>query len=97
MPASGQDLIDLLRESAAPVAIVAGAVVLLIGAVVWIRRRLQGHEDHTALDQAMLSQIGELHRQGDLSDEEYRSIKGRLVQRLDASLRERGPDGSWRS
>ncbi len=33
----------------------------------------------------MLTDIGDLHRGGDLTDEEYRSIKGRLLERLENS------------
>lgn len=36
-------------------------------------------------EQVLLTHFRELHRQGDLSDEEYRSIKGRLVARFDDS------------
>jgi hypothetical protein len=69
------------------------AVVLLIGGgiwfALWLRARFRDSEDPAGIDHAMLSQIGDLHREGGLSDEEYRSIKGRLVERIDESLRGR--------
>lgn len=39
-------------------------------------------EDNAAAEQMMLTQYTEMHRDGDLSEEEYRSIKGRLLERL---------------
>ncbi|MEX2286220.1 MAG: hypothetical protein WD648_03965 [Planctomycetaceae bacterium] len=47
-----------------------------------IRSRYRDNEDPAAAEQQMLAQIRDLHRQGDLSEDEYRSIKGRLVKRL---------------
>jgi len=46
----------------------------------WVRSR--GHDDPAATDRDMLTAIRDLKREGDLSDEEYRSIKGRLVGRI---------------
>ena len=42
--------------------------------------------DNAAAEQMMLTEISELHRGGDLSEEEYRSIKGRLLERLEDSI-----------
>ena len=39
----------------------------------------------------MLMQMGELHRQGGLSDEEYRSIKSKLSGTVDHSMRGGAP------
>jgi hypothetical protein len=50
--------------------------------IIRIRSRYRGNEDPAVAEQQMLSQIRDLHRQGDLSEDEYRSIKGRLVKRL---------------
>lgn len=49
--------------------------------IAWMR----DDEDTAAAEQMMLTEIGDLHRGGDLSDEEYRSIKGRLLERLEGS------------
>ena len=38
--------------------------------------------DPAETDRQMLTAVNELHSQGELSEEEYRSIKGRLVTRL---------------
>ena len=60
--------------------------------IVRIRTRYCDHEDPAAVEQQMLMQMGDLHRQGDLSEEEYRSIKGRLVERIDDSTRKQEQD-----
>ncbi|MFK7818040.1 MAG: hypothetical protein AB8G99_04945 [Planctomycetaceae bacterium] len=62
----------------------AGLVVVLWAFarfIAWMR----DDEDTTATEQLMLTEIGDLHRGGDLTDEEYRSIKGRLLERLENS------------
>lgn len=55
------------------------ALGVLAGVVVWIRSLFREDEDTTADAHLMMVQFSELHRQGHLSDDEYRSIKGRLV------------------
>ena len=64
----------------------AGGVGCL-GLVLWLFVRLaawmRDDEDPEAAEQMMLSEIGDLHRDGDLSETEYRSIKGRLLERLE--------------
>lgn len=50
-----------------------------------LRSRFSDDADSDTNPHAMLSQIHELRREGELTDEEYRSIKGRLVERLDGS------------
>ena len=68
-------------------------LIVLIAVAAWsifrIRAWYRDGEDPAASDNEMLSQLRDLHQQGDLSDEEYRSIKGRLVQRMNDSPRER--------
>lgn len=49
----------------------------------WVKGRFQENDDHEALSHQMLTQFGELYRQGDLSKEEFRLIKSRLVERFD--------------
>lgn len=60
-------------------------LVLIVG--VWLilkfRSRFEDGAGSASTENLMLSQIGDLKRQGDLTDEEYRSIKGRLVEKLD--------------
>lgn len=63
-------------------------VVMIIGvwAVVRIRARFKEDEGFATSDHRLLSEIGNLQREGDLSDDEYRSIKSRLVTRLEDDL-----------
>lgn len=60
-----------------------------LAAVLWAFTRfaawVRDDEDTAATGQMMLTDINELHRGGDLSDEEYRSIKGRLMEQLEES------------
>jgi hypothetical protein len=52
-------------------AVVAGAAWLLFR----IRARFRDHEDPAEDNHRLLMQLGEMHRQGGLSEEEFRSIK----------------------
>ncbi len=52
-----------------------------------IRARFRDHEDPAADNRQLLMQVGEMHRQGGLSEEEFRSIKSRLIEPLDHSTR----------
>lgn len=63
-------------------------IVLGIGiwAITWIRSRLADDEGSPTEDHQLLTQIGDLRDQGDLTEEEYRSIKGRLVVRLEDTM-----------
>ncbi|MEZ6062030.1 MAG: hypothetical protein R3C19_16945 [Planctomycetaceae bacterium] len=63
-----------------------GVVLVLLVLFVWVVVRLVSREtddiDPAEADRQMLTAINELHRRGDLSPEEFRSIKGQLVERL---------------
>ena len=84
-----RDLDDLFQEFASSALLFVG-LVLLVGIGVWIvtrlRSRLADDEGSATGDQRLLSQIADLKQQGDLTEEEYRSIKGRLVERIDDSM-----------
>ncbi|MBW3539492.1 MAG: hypothetical protein KY476_04410 [Planctomycetes bacterium] len=69
------------------VAALLGVLAVAVWLVVWIRARYCGGEDPAAQVHEMLTQMAQTHREGGLSDEEYRSIKGQLVERLDGSPR----------
>jgi len=53
-----------------------------------IRARFRDHEDPAEDAHRLLMQLGEMHRQGGLSEEEFRSIKSRLIEPLDHSTRD---------
>lgn len=68
-------------------------VVIIVGCVfVWLMFKLRDlfREDAGRDDDAfeMLTQFRDLHRQGDLSEEEYRLIKSRLISGKGSSLEE---------
>jgi len=63
-----------------------GGLFVLVAVGVWlivrVRTRLHSRDDPAAVDHAMLMQMNEMRRAGNLSDKEFRSIKGRLIERL---------------
>ena len=67
-----------------------GSLLLALSVAAWIisriRLRYRDNDGREEGDQQLLLQISDLRREGDLTDEEYRSIKGRLVQKLDERL-----------
>ncbi len=78
-----------------------GVLVVLILIVLRVKAWLREDDDLANDDHAMLREISELQRRGALSPEEYRSIKGRLIERLqnqdaetDETVAPREPEGS---
>lgn len=65
-------------------------LVFLIWLSFRVRSWLRDDEGPAAGEHRMLSEMSKLHRQGDLSEDEYRFIKGQLVGRIDDAVRERG-------
>ena len=62
------------------------AALTALGAFVVARFR-GGKGDDQPSTSELLSKFRELHDQGELSDEEFRSIKANLAQRLEAELK----------
>lgn len=85
---SGPDLLQLLEGNWWPVAIGLCCLIVLIWLVVRLIARVNEDTDPAAADREMLMAITELHREGDLSQDEFRSIKGQLVRRLRPSAEE---------
>ncbi len=94
MAAGGRKGLDDLFHNFAESSLLFLGLVLVVGigiwVVSWIRSRLADDEGSQAGDHRLLSQIADLREQGDLTDEEYRSIKGRLVKRLDDTVSANG-------
>ena len=63
------------------------AIAFLGWSVVRLRAWFRDDSDPADDSGRMLSEIREMYHEGDLSEEEYRSIKGRLVQRLDEQFK----------
>lgn len=64
-----------------------GLVVALV-VLAWLVFRLRAwygeDSDRTGGDHELLTHLRELHREGDVSEEEFRSIKGRLTERMES-------------
>ena len=90
MPGGGRkDLDDLFQEFTDSTLVILGLVLVIgigVWIVSWIRSRLADDEGSATEDHRLLSQIADLKEQGDLTEEEYRSIKGRLAKRIDDAL-----------
>ena len=87
---------QLLEGSPVEWAKFLGALValgILVWAIVRVVSRLRDGKDPAASENLMLTQIGELRREGHLTDDEYRSIKGRLVDRIEDAQDEAKSDG----
>ena len=69
--AENQTLIEVLKSSAVPLTGLLVFLLIAAWAVSRIRGRFRDREDRTAGTHQMLIQYRELHRNGDLSDEEY--------------------------
>lgn len=54
-------------------------VIFLIWLIVWIVGRFRENEDRHVDARELLLQFAEMQREGDLTDDEFRSIKKRLV------------------
>lgn len=57
-------------------------LVMLIWLILQLTTRLTEDMDPAEADRQMLLSLDELHREGDLTTEEFRSLKGQLVQRI---------------
>lgn len=59
------------------------ALLTLAWAFFRLRSWMRDDADRTAGEQELLTHVLQMHREGDVSEEEFRSIKGRLVGRKD--------------
>jgi hypothetical protein len=80
---AAKSLGDFLDQSAwAGIGLVVALLILA-----WVAYRLRAwygeDEDRTAADHELLTSLRDLHREGAVSEDEYRSIKGRLTGRMD--------------
>jgi uncharacterized membrane protein len=61
------------------------AILVLVWLILQLRAWMTADDDPAEGDHELLSSIRELKREGDLTDDEYRSIKSRLIDRLGGS------------
>lgn len=65
-----------------PVMATIAALIVLVGVVLWIRSWLRENEDSTESPHELLVQYREMLREGQLSEEEFRLIKGELSEQM---------------
>ncbi len=70
--------------------VAAACLVVLIWAVLRLVARVNEDVDPAEADREMLLALNDLRRQGDLTDDEFRSIKGQIVGRLNVTLQPAG-------
>lgn len=77
-----QQMLDSLKESMTSAAIGIGiALILLVIGVYCLRSWFRDRDDLADGADQILDQMRELHDGGDLSEEEFRSIKSRIEKR----------------
>jgi len=69
---------ELLQEMTVFWLVLISAVIVAAVLIVRIRARYCGREDREANQRLLLMQMGDLHRESELTEEEFRSIKSRL-------------------
>jgi len=73
-----------LGQALLPLVTVVVALALLALAIYWIRSWLRDNDGPAASEHELLSEYREMNRRGELSDEEFRIIKGRMASRIRA-------------
>ena len=69
-------------------------LIVFIGVVALLATAAREESDPAEIDRQMLSAVNDLHSEGELTPEEYRSIKGRLVDRLSEQDERSGSNAS---
>lgn len=68
-----------------PMLIALACLVMLIWLIFHLTASVTDDTDPAESDRQMLLTVHELHREGDLTAEEFRSLKGQLMQRITGS------------
>ncbi len=71
----------ILKWSAVELILLVLSVSILFWLIIRVRSWFREDDDVDEMNHEMLLQFRDLRRQGELSDEEYRSIKGQLTER----------------
>ena len=81
-------------ESLSEAAIWFALIFAMTALGIAVARRYRGREDQDMLEaSAMMSKFGELHAEGGLSDEEFRTIKTKLARELRTELKDNSSTG----
>jgi uncharacterized membrane protein len=73
---------DALTQALIPLITTVAAIVVLTVVIYLIRSWWRENDGPAASDHELLGEYRELNRRGDLSDEEFRIIKGRMASRI---------------
>jgi hypothetical protein len=73
---------DLLTQALIPLVTTVTAIGVLTVAVYLIRSWLRDNDGPAASTHELLAEYREMNRRGELSDEEFRIIKGRMAPRI---------------
>ena len=81
-------MLGLPLEHVARVLLWLAVMMLLTAGVVYLIRRMRDTGDEaTESSGELLTKFRDIHAQGDLSDEEFRSIKSRLAAKMQGELK----------
>lgn len=81
-------MFGLPLEHVARVLFWLAVIMLLTAGVVYLIRRMRNTDDEAPESAGeLLTKFRDIHAQGDLSDEEYRTIKSRLAARMQDELK----------
>lgn len=85
---------EILSEPVGQLVIAAAGLAVVVAVAVYIGGKLRDKRRRQGLTaDEMMTKFRESHSQGDLSDEEFRSIKVTLADRLESELRDTGETG----
>jgi uncharacterized membrane protein len=73
---------DALSKVLIPLVTTVTAIGVLVMAVYFIRSWLRENDGPAASDHELLGEYREMNQRGELSDEEFRIIKGRMASRI---------------
>jgi uncharacterized membrane protein len=85
---------EFWRESFVSMVLLAAVTAMLIAVGIYVisRVRQQTHDQEPQASQ-LITKFQELHAKGELSDQEYRTIKAVLTERFPGELKETGEPG----
>lgn len=87
-------LLQLPDISWLPLLIGAACVVVVVWAIVRLVSRVNEDVDPAEADREMLQALHDLRREGDLTEDEFRSIKGQITGRLQATWSDKKTPGT---
>ena len=87
-------LLQLPDISWVPLLIAAACLIVVVWAIVRLVSRVNEDVDPAEADREMLQALNDLRREGDLTDDEFRSIKGQITGRLQATWSDKKTQGT---